>query len=119
MFSLRSHSSRRTSRAASLTAAAAITAVALPLSVAGAAASPLYGSVEGAWRGSSEMGSGAALGSSMPNYHPDNSYSSLPEYVQGTPGQVLKTSPRKLALGPPNADLTKNNATQVAYASND
>lgn len=119
MLSLRSDNFRRTSRAASLTAAAAITAVALPLSVSGAAASPLYGSVEGAWRGSSEMGSGAALGSSMPNYDPDNFYSSLPEYVEGTPGQVLKTGPSTLALGLPFVDLTNSKATRVAYVSTD
>ncbi|HJD50195.1 MAG TPA: hypothetical protein H9907_08955, partial [Candidatus Corynebacterium intestinavium] len=119
MFSLRSHNSRRTSRAASLTAAAAITALALPLSVAGAAASPLYDSVEGAWRGSAEMGSGAALGSSVPNYDPDNFYSSLPEYVEGKPGQVLKTAPSKLALGLPFVDLTNSKATRVAYVSTD
>lgn len=109
---------RRAARALGIATATAFTAIALPVS-ATASASPLYGSVDNAWRGSSKNPLSSEMGSSVPDYDPDGFYASLPEYVDGKPGQVLKTEPSTLALGLPFVDLTNSKATRVAYVSTD
>ncbi|WP_312098018.1 lipase family protein [Corynebacterium dentalis] len=94
--------------------------------VAGAQEGSLYESAEQANQGSVEASSqGSAVGSAsglVPgsiDLNQGDFYSTLPETVEGEPGEILKKEPSNFALGVPLVDWTGSTATRVAYVSTD
>ena len=94
--------------------------------VAGAQEGSLYESAEQANQGSVEASSqGSAVGSAsglVPgsiDLNQGDFYSTLPETVEGEPGEILKKESSNFALGVPLVDWTGSTATRVAYVSTD
>lgn len=81
--------------------------------------SSLYQGVDGSMRGATGLGSGPSLAMGSTDLARDDFYSSLPDYIDGTPGDVLKTQPSNFALGLPGVDWTGSKATRIAYVSTD
>ncbi|WP_260619963.1 lipase family protein [Corynebacterium anserum] len=126
---LHSRSYHRISARLSTAAVAATTSVLLAATcmtgVAGAEensgvnnSNPAYDTVDGSMRGASDLGSGETIGAiGSVNLQEDDFYTSLPRFIDGKPGQVLKSQPSNFALGIPKIDWTNTEATRIAYVS--
>lgn len=102
-----------------------ISAVATAVLVASSLSSPataqddsLYGSVAGSLRAGAATGSGEGVSGSV-DLAADDFYRSIPEFTDGTPGQILKSQPSSFALGVPLVDWASAEARRVAYVSTD
>lgn len=81
---------------------------------------PVYDTADGSMRGASDLGSGESIGAiGSVNMQEDDFYTSLPRYIDGKPGQVLKSQPTNFALGLPKIDWANTEATRIAYVSTD
>lgn len=78
-----------------------------------------YEGTDGSLRGAAELGSGPSLAIGSTDLAKDDFYSSLQEYIEGTPGEIIKTQPSTFALGLPGVDWTGSKATRIAYVSTD
>lgn len=111
---------RSRSRSAALLAASVLALASATTAATGMASAqdaPLYTSAEQGSSGSAATGSGDAITPGSVDLHQDDFYTSLPEKVDGKPGQIIKQGRSNFALGIPLVDWSGSTATRVAYVS--
>lgn len=111
--------SRPRNRTAALLASGllAVSSLSASFGVAGAQDGSLQTTAEQSPQSAGNSGSRENLIPGSVDLHKGDFYETLPEKIEGAPGEIIKSAPSNFALGIPLVDWAGSTATRVAYVS--